>query len=185
MKAVFLDRDGVLVEEIFYQRTGETEAPLAASDVRLLPGAADAVRSLQQAGYRAIIVSNQGGYAKGKASLRELWLAHERFLALLAAEGVTPDQCFYSWSHPAGVTPHFSGASLDRKPCPYNLLIAAAQFDLDLSLCWMIGDRETDVECGKAAGTRTVRVSKADSKTAADYLEADVPAAARRILLVN
>ncbi len=74
--AVFLDRDGVLVEEIFYPRTGETEAPLAPEDVRLLPGAAAAVAALRACGLKTIVISNQGGYAKGKCSLRELWLTH-------------------------------------------------------------------------------------------------------------
>ena len=85
-KAVFLDRDGVLVEEIFYPRTGEREAPLAPEDVRLLPGVAPALRRLADAGYALVVISNQGGYAKGKTSLRALWLAHERFLALLAEQ---------------------------------------------------------------------------------------------------
>jgi D-glycero-D-manno-heptose 1,7-bisphosphate phosphatase len=131
--AVFLDRDGVLVEEIFYPETGEVEAPLRPDDVRLLPDAA-AARSLAQAGYALVLVSNQAGYAKGKTSLRTLWLTHERFVALLAHEGVTLDAVFYSYSHPNGIVPFFSGPSLERKPGPYHLIIAAAQLDIDLAL---------------------------------------------------
>ncbi len=122
--AVFLDRDGVLVEEVFYPETGETEAPLCPEDVRLLPGAAAAARLLAQAGYALVLLSNQAGYAKGKASLRTLWLVHQRFVALLAREGVMLDAVFYSYSHRDGIMPYFSGPSLERKPGPYNLISA-------------------------------------------------------------
>jgi len=152
--AVFLDRDGVLVEEIFYAQTGEWEAPLRPEDVRLIPGAA-------AAGYALVLISNQAAYAKGKTGLRALWLAHERFVELLAGEGVRFDAAFYSYGHPDGVVPHFSGPSLDRKPGPYNLFIAAAQLDLDLARSWMIGDRETDVACARAAGVRAILVKNA------------------------
>jgi D-glycero-D-manno-heptose 1,7-bisphosphate phosphatase len=156
--AIFLDRDGVLVEEVFYPETGEREAPMRAADVRLMPGAASAARRLQQADFALILISNQGAHAKGKIDLRSLWLAHERFVFLLKAEGVQLDGEYYSFSHPNGSVSAFSGPSLDRKPSPYNLLIAAARYDLDLRRSWMIGDRDTDVACGKAAGTRTILI---------------------------
>lgn len=156
--AVFLDRDGVLVEEVFYPHTGEWEAPLVPEDVRLILGAAMAARQLRQAGYALVVISNQAAYAKGKTSLRALWLAHERFAELLAAESVKLDGVFYSYGHPEGVVPHFSGPSLDRKPGAYNLFVAAAQLDLDLSRSWFVGDRETDMQCAEAAGVRAIFV---------------------------
>jgi D-glycero-D-manno-heptose 1,7-bisphosphate phosphatase len=105
-----------------------------------------------------VLISNQAAYAKGKTDLRSLWLAHERFVELLAGEGVRVDAAFYSYGHPEGVMPHFSGPSLDRKPGPYNLFIAVAQLDLDLARSWMIGDRETDVACAHAAGLRAILI---------------------------
>ena len=170
-QAIFLDRDGVLVEEIFYPRTGEREAPLAPEDVRLLPGVASALRRLADAGYALVVISNQGGYAKGKTSLRALWLAHERFVTLLAEQGAHLDGCHYSYGHPDGTVAHFSGASLDRKPGPYNIFVAAAQLDLDISGSWMIGDRETDVACATAAGLRPILVTPGGH---APHLEADL-----------
>jgi len=161
--AIFLDRDGVLVEEIFYPHTGEREAPLAAEDVRLLVGAAAALRRLAEAGFALVVISNQGGYAKGKTTLRALWLAHERFLALLADQGVHLDGCYYSYGHPDGTVAHFSGPSLDRKPGPYNVFIAAAQLNLDLSHSWMIGDRDTDVECARAAEVWPILIAGDDA----------------------
>jgi D-glycero-D-manno-heptose 1,7-bisphosphate phosphatase len=156
--AVFLDRDGVLVEDVFYPESGEWEAPWGPEDVRLITGAAEATRTLTAAGYALVVISNQGAFAKGKTTLRRLWLAHERFAALLAAEGAALDAVFYSYGHPDGVEPHFSGPSLDRKPGPYNVFIAAAQLDLDLGASWFVGDRATDIACAEAAGVRPILV---------------------------
>jgi histidinol-phosphate phosphatase family protein len=184
-RAVFLDRDGVLVEEVYYPHTGEWEAPLKADDVRLIPGSAAAARRLAGAGFALVLISNQGAHAKGKASLRALWLAHQRFVELLAAGGVTLDAAFYSYGHPDGVVPHFSGPSLDRKPGPYNVLIAAAQLDLDLSGSWFVGDRRTDMECAHAAGVRGILVENKHSAATgrADAIDVrDLDAAATLIL---
>jgi D-glycero-D-manno-heptose 1,7-bisphosphate phosphatase len=184
--AIFFDRDGTLVEEIFYPETGEKEAPLRPEDVRLIEGAAGAARQLAEAGFLLILISNQGAYAKGKASLRDLWLAHERFLELLRGEGVRLDGFFYSFSHPEGTTPFFSGPSVDRKPNPYNVLLAAAQFDIDLPSSWTIGDRESDVACGRAAGARTVRIvvgnGNVDPESRADIVAPGLQEASDQIL---
>jgi D-glycero-D-manno-heptose 1,7-bisphosphate phosphatase len=67
-------------------------------------------------------------------------------------------RCSIRMDIPTGVVPHFRGPSLDRKPGPYNLFIAAAQLDLDLARFWMIGDRESDVACAHAAGVRAILV---------------------------
>jgi len=160
--AVFFDRDGVLVEEIFYPETGEKEAPLRPEDVRLVSGAAVAARRLAAAGYALIVVSNQAAFAKGKTTLRSLWLAHERFVALIGAEGAAIDGTFYAYGHPDGVVPHFSGPSLDRKPGPYHLFVAAAQLDLDLGRSWMIGDRQSDIDCALAAGVRPILIASSE-----------------------
>jgi len=181
--AIFLDRDGVLVEEIFYAQTGEREAPLAAEDVRLLPGVGAALRKLADAGFALVVISNQGAYAKGKTTLRALWLAHERFVALLAEQGVHLDGCHYSWGHPDGTVAHFSGPSLDRKPGPYNIFIAAAQLDLDLSRSWMVGDRDTDVECAKAAGVRPILIThESESQPGGPICAPDLTGAAEVLL---
>jgi D-glycero-D-manno-heptose 1,7-bisphosphate phosphatase len=183
--AIFLDRDGVLVEEIFYAHTGEREAPLSAEDVRLLPGVAGALRKLADAGFALVVISNQGGYAKGKTTLRALWLAHERFVALLAEQGIRLDGCHYSWGHPDGTVAHFSGPSLDRKPGPYNIFLAAAQLDLDLSRSWMVGDRDTDVECARAAEVRPILIrqdGKSETRPGGLICVPDLPKAAEAVL---
>ena len=179
-KAVFLDRDGVLVEEVYYPEFDETEAPMRPGDVRLLPGAAAAARQLKALGFLLIVVANQGAAAKGKVGLGSLWRARSRFNALMAEEDVVFDAEYYSFSHPDGVVVGLSGPSLDRKPSPYNLLVAAARFDIDLGRSWMVGDRETDVACGRAAGVRTIRVAGA-APTEADHATDGLAAAAEII----
>jgi D-glycero-D-manno-heptose 1,7-bisphosphate phosphatase len=156
--AVFLDRDGVITEDVFYPATGEWEAPMRAADVVLRPGALAGLARLQALGRPLILVSNQGAYAKGKATLAALWQVHLRVVALLAADGIALDDCYYSYTHPDGTVPHVSGPSLERKPSPYFLLVAAARHDIDLARSWMIGDRDSDIACGRAAGTRTIFV---------------------------
>jgi len=156
--AVFLDRDGVLVEEVFNRQTGERDAPLCADDVKLLDGAASALKRIAQLGFASVLISNQAGYAKGKATLRALWTTHEQFIALLSADGAKLDAVFYAWGHPDGVVPHFSGPSLDRKPGPYNIFVAEAQLDLDLPRSWLVGDQLTDVACAQAAGVRPILI---------------------------
>ncbi len=105
-----------------------------------------------------------------------------RFIELLAEQSVSLDGALYSYSHPDGVVAHFSGQSLDRKPGPYNVFVAAAQHDVDLAQSWMIGDRETDIECGREAGAYTIRIGTASVHSRANFVERDITAAVSRVL---
>src|SRR2546421_12195925 len=87
-----------------HKATGQREAPLRVEDVRLLSDTVvAALRELKQAGYALIVVSNQAGFAKGKTTLRQLRLVHERFIALLDAEGLQLDKVYYAYAHPNGI----------------------------------------------------------------------------------
>ncbi|MFI4987858.1 MAG: D-glycero-alpha-D-manno-heptose-1,7-bisphosphate 7-phosphatase [Alphaproteobacteria bacterium] len=159
IRAAFLDRDGVLSEEVFYQRTGRWEAPLVPEDLVLRPGVPAALRRLAALGYELFLVSNQGAYARGHTTLEALWAVHERLVGLLAADGIRFKDCFYAFSHPEGRVPYFSGICLERKPSPYFLVVAAARHDIDMARSWMVGDQDIDVACGQAAGVRTILVA--------------------------
>jgi D-glycero-D-manno-heptose 1,7-bisphosphate phosphatase len=172
-RAVFLDRDGVLHPEVFYETSGEWEAP----------DASEALHMLVALGFDLILVSNQGAYAKGKAELASLLRVHDRLVNLLAAAGITFRDSFYSFSHPAGIMPGFSGPSLERKRSPYFLMLAQAKYGLDLDGSWMIGDRETEVQCGIAAGVSTIGIVGGPncvnkSSAHADFLAVDLYKAA-------
>jgi D-glycero-D-manno-heptose 1,7-bisphosphate phosphatase len=157
-KAIFLDRDGVITANVYYERWGEWEAPMSPEEVDLLPKATEALLSFQQKDYLLFIVSNQGAYAKGKIALESLVATAKHVEGLLVDAGIKITEFYYSYSHPQGVVPGFSGSSLERKPSPYFLRLAAAVYEVDLSNSWMIGDRETDILCGQAAGCRTLQI---------------------------
>lgn len=171
-RAVFLDRDGVLIED-----TGYPDDP---DRIALLPGVAEGLRRLQAGGWRLVVVTNQSGIARGKFSLETLEAIHARLRELLAAEGVRLDALYYCPHHPDGSEPRFRTACNHRKPAPGMLRSAAEALGLDLAACWMIGDKESDVRAGQAAGCRTVRIGPGE--TAADARANDLVEAARQIM---
>ena len=157
-RAVFLDRDGVLSALVLNPQTGEHESPHVPANLRIMPGAAAAAQRLQEAGYLLFVVSNQPSYAKGKATLENIQAIAAQFDSLLRAEGVALTRAYYCYHHPQGIVPEYSYACLCRKPKPQFLFDARDEFALDLRRSWMIGDRETDVECGRRAGCRTILI---------------------------
>jgi D-glycero-D-manno-heptose 1,7-bisphosphate phosphatase len=156
--AAFLDRDGVLNAGVRDPQSGLCESPLKLADVRLLPGVAAPLRRLADAGYVLVCVSNQPVAAKGKTTVDELLALHERVLALLAAEGVRLEVSRLCPHHPDGVVEELSGPCDCRKPAPGMLLDAARAQGLDLEASWMLGDTDSDVQAGRAAGSRTVLI---------------------------
>jgi D-glycero-D-manno-heptose 1,7-bisphosphate phosphatase len=156
--AVFVDRDGVINDTVPDPEKGVPESPLRAEDVRLLPGAAEALRTLREAGLPVVVVTNQPSAAKGRITLAEATAIQRRVEELLAAEGAAVDAVKACLHHPEGVVAGLSGPCLCRKPAPGLLLAAAFELDLDLAASWMIGDADSDVEAGSAAGCRTALV---------------------------
>jgi D-glycero-D-manno-heptose 1,7-bisphosphate phosphatase len=156
--AVFLDRDGVINDPVVDPTDGRPESPHRPVDVVLAEGAVRGLRVLRDAGLFLVGVSNQPSTAKGKVTLAELEAVHERMVDLLAAEGLALDDWRYCFHHPEGVVPELSGQCECRKPAPGMLLDAARAYDIDLGASWTIGDSDTDVEAGRAAGTRTILV---------------------------
>lgn len=143
-RAVFLDRDGTLVDELGFLARPE--------DLRLLPGAAEGVRLLNRAGWRAVVVTNQSGIARGLFGERELAAVHARLEAELARAGARLDGIFHCPHHPAEGTPPLRQVCTCRKPEPGLLLTAARELELDLGASWMVGDSLRDLEAGARAG---------------------------------
>jgi len=142
--AVFLDRDGVLN----YNRRDHIKAP---DELVLIPGAAEAVAALKQAGWLVIIISNQSGLARGLFDRESLAAITGKLRAALEAAGGSPDGIYYC--------PHATGAGCDcRKPAPGMAMQAAREHNLELTRSYMVGDKACDVECGRAVGMRTVLV---------------------------
>jgi D-glycero-D-manno-heptose 1,7-bisphosphate phosphatase len=158
IRAVFLDRDGVLNRNVLNPETGEFESPGKASDLELFPWVLQSLLLLQDAGYLLFLVSNQPNYAKGKSTLDELHGVHAALTKSLGDAGRTCAQFFFCFHHPQGIVPSHSGICECRKPSPYFLQKAASDFGVSLSHSWMVGDRASDIQCGNSVGVRTIRV---------------------------
>lgn len=176
--AVFLDRDGTLIEEVGY---------LADPDgAVLLPGVAPACRRLAEAGYALVVVSNQGGVAKGLFDEDAIRAVNARTAELLAAAGAPPMDGWYWCPH----HPDFSDACKCRKPAAGMLRAAGRDLGLDLEASWMVGDHPVDAGAARAAGARPILVRTgfrllpgADEDPGPDVpVVDDLPAAARLIL---
>jgi D-glycero-D-manno-heptose 1,7-bisphosphate phosphatase len=148
--AVFFDRDGTLVHDPGYLNHPD--------QVRLLDGAAEAVKELALLGYKRVVVSNQSGVARGIIPLEMIERIHDRLRELLAAQGAVLDGIYFCPYHPDGVVPEYRQESDWRKPQPGMLLAAAREMDIDLTQSWMVGDNERDIEAGRRAGCRTILI---------------------------
>jgi D-glycero-D-manno-heptose 1,7-bisphosphate phosphatase len=185
--AVFLDRDGVINRNVLNPATGAWESPLQPEQVEIIPEVLPAMRRLREAGYLLFVVSNQPNYAKAKSSLETLEAIHQRVEQAIVDAGIEIASFYYCFHHPEGLVPEYSGPCQCRKPSPYFLLQARDRFDLDMGRSWMVGDRPSDMECGRRAGVRTIRIVNVDEGaqergTAADFV-ADGLAAAVAIIM--
>ncbi len=182
--AVFLDRDGVLTRLAFNPVSGEHEPPHRAGDLKLFPHAIECLEKMKAAGYELFLVSNQPDYAKGKATLDALKQVHQKFEQGLASHGIRFRQCYYCYHHPNGVVPEYSSECECRKPKPSFLFQARKEYGVALERSWMVGDRDTDVECGKAAGAKTILIGTPVTgvKSRPDYRAKDLAEATRIIL---
>ncbi len=138
--AVFLDRDGTIIEDEGYLAD--------ASKVRFVPGALAALRAFRERGFLVVVISNQSGLPRGLITPAQHAEVDARVKAMLAAEGVPLDGSYYC-AHLAG-----DGCTC-RKPEPGMLIEAARELDIELSRSFMVGDKLSDVAAGRAAGCMT------------------------------
>ena len=139
--AVFFDRDGTLMEEVFYCNDP--------ARVRVYPGVPEALRRLKAAGFRIVIITNQSGIARGIITMDQYRAVEAEFLRQAGTESI--DASYFC--------PDLPGLpSLRRKPEPGMVLEAAAEFAIDLPKSYFVGDKSADIDCGRRAGTRTILV---------------------------
>lgn len=164
--AIFLDRDGVLNELVLNPKTGAFESPHVPEDLNMIPGILDPLRALSASGFDLFLISNQPSYAKGKTSLENIFEIHRRLDDFFKSNHVFFREYYYCYHHPQGIVPHFSGPCPCRKPAPFFLLKAKKDHGVDLTRSWMIGDQDSDMECGRNAGCRTalLRNERSSSK---------------------
>ena len=152
--AVFFDRDGIV------NRSPGPGYVERWEDFHLLPEFAEVLRIATGLGFAAVVVSNQRGVARGRMSAATVDDMHRRLREQLRSQGGELLDILYC--------PHEQGTCDCRKPQPGMLLRAASQYGLDLARSWMVGDAESDVEAGRRAGCRTIRVG-GDGPSLADH----------------
>lgn len=182
--AVFLDRDGTLNEEVDFLARAE--------ELVLIPGAAQAVRALNEAGFAAVLVTNQSGLARGLFSASALEAIHARLALELGRAGAHLDAIYVCPHHPSEGSPPLRRDCDCRKPAPGLLVRAARELDLDLERSWVVGDAERDLEAGAALGLPGILVETGKGRAELERMRrlghpppqvaADVGSAVQRIL---
>lgn len=170
--AVFLDRDGTLMYDVDY--CGDP------AKVEVLPGTADALRRLREAGYKLIIVTNQSGIGRGYFGEDDYRAVEQEFLRQLGPDLV--DATYYCADLP-------NTNSKRRKPAPGMILEAQRDHQLDLKRSYIIGDKKSDIACGQNAGVRTILVQTgygaSETDCQPDWVVPDLAQAAETILRAN
>jgi len=155
-RAVFLDRDGTLVRDVHFCRSVE--------DLQLLPGAPLAIRILNDVGFKVVVITNQSGVGRGYLTVETLADIHKKLREELGRGGAALDAIYYC--------PHTPGEGCKcRKPRPGMFVAAIRDLGLDPAASYAVGDRERDLDPGRALGVKTVLVSSgpAEKDPAADF----------------
>jgi D-glycero-D-manno-heptose 1,7-bisphosphate phosphatase len=163
-KAIFLDRDGVIVED-----TGYISSP---EELILFPDVIPVLKKLQHS-FRLIVVTNQSGVARGYFTEDDLFAINERVIQMLADYGIGLDAIYYCPHHPEVGKDEYRIKCECRKPKPGLLLLAAEEFGIELDKSFLIGDQETDIQAGRAIGIKTIKINLNDrespDESGADY----------------
>jgi D-glycero-D-manno-heptose 1,7-bisphosphate phosphatase len=163
-RAVFLDRDGTILDELGYVTPS--------SEIKLFPFSAEAITRLTTAGFRVVVITNQGGIALGLYDQAFVDTTHAQLAETLAKGGAAIAAWYYCPHHPDGKVSEFTGPCECRKPATGMLDAAARDLGLDLSQSWVVGDQWRDIELAHRAGARSVLVRTGYGRG----LEADWPA---------
>lgn len=178
--AIFLDRDGVIVEDV--------DAVLRPDQLILTPGAAEAVKRASASGRAVVVVTNQPVVARGLVDEDGVRAVHDALDAMLRAQGARVDAFYFCPHHPRATIERYRVACECRKPRPGLLTRAASELELDLGASVMVGDRLSDVTAGARAGCKTVLVTSGKhleapiespdpSDATPDFVAADIAAA--------
>jgi histidinol-phosphate phosphatase family protein len=164
-KAIFLDRDGVIIQRRDRQHgDGHDKTP---DEFELFPDTISAINMINRSSYLAIVITNQPGIAKGFFTMDGLRSINNRMETLLGKGAAKLDAIFVCPHHPEkgfpGENPLYKIDCECRKPKPGLILQAAEQFNIDLSQSYMVGDTWRDIECGKAANVKTIALLQGDS----------------------
>ena len=160
MKAVLLDRDGVINALVYHQDVGVIDAPFTRSQFKLLPRVPEAIRLLNDLGLGVAMVSNQPGIAKGNLKPEVLKAFERTMISQIRAAGARLDRIYYCLHHPEAKVRKLRQRCTCRKPEIGLLEQAAADLQVSLDECYMVGDGIPDMLAGTRAGCRTIFVGR-------------------------
>ncbi|MBU0761628.1 MAG: HAD family hydrolase [Candidatus Altiarchaeota archaeon] len=180
-KAVFLDRDGVINENL--------KDIVEPSQFHLLHGVSEAIKKLNESNYLVVIITNQPVIAKGFCTFEDMDAIHQKMKNELAKEGAKIDAIYVCPHHPEkgfkGEVPELKIDCDCRKPKPGLILQAITDYSIDVENSWIVGDSETDITAGKTTGLKTILISgKLESAGNADYTFKDLKTAVEHIIIV-
>jgi D,D-heptose 1,7-bisphosphate phosphatase len=186
--AIFLDRDGTINEEVGYMDSLDK--------FKIIPGAYEAIRLINESEMKAVVISNQAGVARGLFPEDFVKITHEYLQNALRKKGAYIDNFYYCPHHPTeGIEPYRQVCNC-RKPAPGMLLQAAQDLNIDLKRSYLVGDRFNDMEAGKKIGVRGILVKtgfgqgllqddgpdEATPENKPDFIVADILEAVKLIL---
>jgi len=147
-KAVFIDRDGTLNEEVNYLSQAEK--------VRILPNAIEGIKLLKEAGFKIIVISNQSGVARGYFTEEDVQLINSKINELIMQSGANIDGFYYCPHHPEGAVDKYRRVCQCRKPESSLFLQAAAQKNIDIKKSFIVGDKLSDIQMSESLGARAI-----------------------------
>jgi D-glycero-D-manno-heptose 1,7-bisphosphate phosphatase len=154
-KAVFMDRDGVIIEDSGY--------PHERDKIRFLPRVGEAIKALNENGFKVIVITNQAGVARGYFTEETVKEVNRHIQKTLAEQGAYINMIYYCPHHTEGVIEEYKKDCYCRKPNPGMIEKAVCQFNIDLRSSFAIGDHHSDIEAGQRTGCRTILLSNGDS----------------------
>lgn len=180
-KAVFIDRDGTIVEDVGYMSSPD--------QIKFIDGSIEAIKMLNESGYKVVIISNQAGVARGILTESALQTIDKTIKKNILNGGAYIDANYYCPHHPEHGTNHYKRECDCRKPNPGMIKKAEKDLSIDLSESFMIGDKAIDLESGWKAGTKAILVLTGYGKDeknkvdgGADHIAGDLLEAARWIV---
>lgn len=185
-KAVFLDRDGVLNKIIYRTKYNEYGPPHLPEEIEIISGVFESLRSLLESAFILFVVSNQPDYAKGKISYEKLISVCDKFKEIMDNNKIFIKEYYYCFHHPDGVVNDFNIKCQCRKPETLFIEEAIKKYDIDRNKSWFIGDRDSDVRCGKNANLKTIFINsgifKFQNDNQPDFIAKDIYSATNIIL---
>lgn len=159
IKTVFLDRDGVINELVYYPEHGIVDSPFTPAQVRLTRFAIEAVNRFHNLGFKVIVISNQPGIAKGHFDESTFDMISLRVQELLKKGNASLDGEYYCFHHPDGVREKYRRVCDCRKPKPGLILRATEDHDISLVESFFVGDGIVDVKAGSEVGCKTILIA--------------------------